>query len=84
MSKRTGKSYIVGTRTSKLARRQTSLVIARLVWAFPDVSICVMPFSTSGDRSPDRPLGDFSDRGVFTTDIESALLSGKIDFAVHS
>ncbi len=84
MSRRTRRSFIVGTRTSKLARRQTSLVIACLMWACPDVLIRVRSFSTSGDRSPDRPLSDFSDPGVFTSDIERAMLSGEIDFAVHS
>ena len=43
-----------------------------------------MPISTSGDRIQDRPLSEVGGKGLFTKEIEEALLAGRIDLAVHS
>src|SRR4051794_31233088 len=51
-------------------------------WAEDTVAIEVI--RTSGDRIQDRPLSEVGGKGLFTKEIEDALLSGAIDLAVHS
>jgi hydroxymethylbilane synthase len=71
----------VGARTSRLARYQASLVIESLPAG------CTAEFvglRTSGDLAPDVPIHAIGGTGVFTREIERALLSGEIDVAVHS
>ncbi|PZO80080.1 MAG: hydroxymethylbilane synthase [Mesorhizobium amorphae] len=76
----------IGTRGSPLALAQATELRDRLCaahgWAPDDVSI--MPMTTSGDRIQDRPLSDIGGKGLFTKEIEEALLQGRIDLAVHS
>jgi hydroxymethylbilane synthase len=76
----------IGTRGSPLALVQAELVRARLVAAHgvaaDDIEIVVI--STGGDRIQDRPLSDLGGKGMFTQEIEQALLSGAIDIGVHS
>ncbi len=73
----------LGTRGSKLARAQSEMVRALLVErAGVDCEIVVV--KTSGDRIQDRPLADVGGKGLFTKELEDALLAGTIDFAVHS
>jgi hydroxymethylbilane synthase len=76
----------IGTRGSPLARAQTDIVRARLVAAnrLDPASIEVVTISTSGDAVRDRPLAEAGGKGLFTKEIEEALLSGQIDLAVHS
>ncbi len=73
-----------GSRSSPLAMRQTEIVCEMLRNAFVGVSIDIVPISTKGDKITDRPLTDLGDTGVFTKELEVALLGGRIDFAVHS
>lgn len=76
----------LGTRGSPLALAQARIVQARLAAAHglepSAIEICVI--RTSGDRIQDRPLADAGGKGLFTKEIEEALLAGQIDFAVHS
>jgi len=76
----------IGTRGSQLALAQASEVRARLMVAHglaeEDFEISVI--STSGDRILDRPLSEVGGKGLFTKEIEEALLDGRIDLAVHS
>ncbi|MGL4489307.1 MAG: hydroxymethylbilane synthase [Rhizobiaceae bacterium] len=76
----------IGTRGSALALAQAHETRTRLArahgWAEADFDIVVM--STSGDRIQDRPLSEVGGKGLFTKEIEEALLSGDIDLAVHS
>jgi hydroxymethylbilane synthase len=74
----------VGTRTSALARWQTRSVIAQLQAAWPGLECEERPYTTSGDRAPDRPLTEIGGAGVFTGELEAALRAGEIDLAVHS
>jgi hydroxymethylbilane synthase len=76
----------IGTRGSPLARAQTDIVRARLVAAnrLDPAAIEVVTISTSGDAVRDRPLAEAGGKGLFTKEIEEALLSGEIDLAVHS
>jgi hydroxymethylbilane synthase len=75
----------IGTRSSALARAQTTLVSAALLEAHPDLEIEVVTISTSGDRSQvtNLPSVDWGS-GVFVKEIELALLRQEIDLAVHS
>ncbi len=76
----------LGTRGSPLALAQAHEVKGRLEAAFgaeaPPIEIVVI--RTSGDRIQDRPLSEVGGKGLFTKEIEEALLDGSIDFAVHS
>lgn len=75
-----------GTRGSKLARRQTAWVIARIQEKYPELEIDEVVISTKGDRdrSPFSQLTREGDMGLFTKELEKALLNGEIDLAVHS
>jgi hydroxymethylbilane synthase len=76
----------IGTRGSPLALAQASEVRRRLAAAHgltQDQSELVF-FKTSGDMITDRPLADFGGKGLFTKEIEEALLESRIDLAVHS
>jgi hydroxymethylbilane synthase len=76
----------IGTRGSPLALAQAGEVRARLAAAHgvaPEaVAICVI--RTSGDMIQDRPLAEVGGKGLFTKEIEQALIEGAIDLAVHS
>ena len=76
----------IGTRGSPLALVQAELVRARLAALHgvgaDDIEIVVI--STGGDRIQDRPLSELGGKGMFTKEIEQALLSGAIDLGVHS
>ena len=74
----------VGTRQSKLALIQTNLVVEKLKKAWPEMTIEVVPMSTKGDQILNRSLASFGGKGVFTKELEIALLDGTIDLAVHS
>src|SRR5262249_26235989 len=78
----------LGTRRSKLALTQTTLVRDALAAAVPELAapgaIDVLPMSTTGDVIQDRPLAEAGGKGLFVKEIEEALLSRRIDAAVHS
>ncbi len=79
---------VIGTRGSPLALRQTDMVVAALRAAVPELrdegAIRVRTIRTSGDRFLDRPLAEIGGKGLFTKEIEEALLTGAIHLAVHS
>ena len=75
----------LGTRGSPLALVQAHQVRDRLIasgMAADDIE--VVTFKTSGDRIQDRPLSEVGGKGLFTKELEDALLAGQIDAAVHS
>ncbi|MBM2714443.1 hydroxymethylbilane synthase [Mesorhizobium caraganae] len=76
----------IGTRGSPLALAQAHETQARLMAAhgMPAEAFEVVVISTSGDRIQDRPLSEAGGKGLFTKEIEEALLAGAIDIAVHS
>lgn len=74
----------VGTRGSALALRQTSQVVEQLKSLCPDLRIETSIIKTKGDRILDVPLARIGDKGLFVKEIETALLNGEVDFAVHS
>jgi len=74
----------VGTRGSELALAQTRGVVTSLKQRHPGLEIEIETIRTQGDRVTDVPLSLMGDRGLFIKEIESALLDGTVDFAVHS
>ena len=72
------------TRPSALARWQTARVIQLLQAAQPDLECHEYVITTTGDRVLDRPLPEIGRKGLFTSELEDALLSGKVQAAVHS
>ncbi len=75
----------IGTRGSPLALVQANQVRGLLIAAHPGISepeLCII--KTTGDQVTDRPLADLGGKGLFTKEIEKALLDGAIDIAVHS
>jgi hydroxymethylbilane synthase len=71
----------LGTRASALARWQAEWVAARL--AELGVEVALVPITTTGDRSQE-PIGAGSATGLFTKELQRALLDERIDLAVHS
>ena len=76
----------IGTRGSPLALAQAYETRDRLMAALnlPEGAFEVIAIKTTGDRVQDRPLGEIGGKGLFTKEIEEAMLSGAIDIAVHS
>ena len=77
-------NMIFATRPSALARWQTAHVIQLLHAAHPGLECDEYIITTTGDRVLDRPLPEIGGKGLFTSELEDALLSGKVDAAVHS
>jgi len=76
----------IGTRGSPLALVQAYETRARLMDAFdlPQEAFAICIIKVTGDAIQDRPLKDIGGKGLFTREIEDALLDGSIDIAVHS
>ncbi len=72
----------IGTRASALARWQAGWVADALSAAGHSVEL--VPITTRGDALPDRPIAQLGERGVFTKELQRALLDRRIDVAVHS
>lgn len=72
------------TRPSALARWQTARVIQLLQAAHPRLKCSEYIITTSGDRAFDRALPELEGKGLFTRELEEALLSGQVHGAVHS
>jgi hydroxymethylbilane synthase len=83
---------VLGTRGSALALAQTHLVRAALAAAAPDLETEIREFKTTGDKRPDLSLstavhgegGEFIETGLFTKELELALVAKEIDVAIHS
>ncbi len=76
----------IGTRGSKLALAQTGWVADRLRDAHPGLEIETRVIGTRGDatQAANVPLSSFGEKGIFAKELETALLAGEIDLAVHS
>jgi len=75
---------IFATRPSALARWQTAHVIRLLQAAHPGLECREHIITTKGDRVLDRPLSEIGGKGLFTSELENALMLGEVDAAVHS
>lgn len=76
----------IGTRGSVLALAQAHETRARLMAAhgLPAEAFEIIAIKTTGDRVTDRPLKEIGGKGLFTKEIEDALIAGGVDIAVHS
>ena len=74
----------IGTRKSQLAQIQTQIVVEKIQKLVPDARIEICPIMTEGDRRLNQSLNSFGGKGVFTKELEKALLEGEIHMAVHS
>lgn len=75
---------VVGTRSSQLALWQADFVIGELQKKYPDLTIEKRLMTTKGDKILNAPLAKIGGKGLFTKELEVAMLEGEIDIAVHS
>lgn len=74
----------IGTRQSLLALWQSNHIAALLRKQYPDCQVELKKIVTKGDRILDVPLAQIGGKGLFTKEIETELLEGTVDLAVHS
>lgn len=74
----------IATRGSNLALWQAEFVAGRLRSFYPKLTIDLVRIATEGDRATTVPLAQFGGLGVFTREIQLALLNDRADLAVHS
>ena len=74
----------LGTRGSPLSMAQAGKVRDLLLGVHPELEVEIQTIRTSGDRFIERDLSKIGGKGLFTKEIEEALLGGAVDIAVHS
>ena len=75
---------VIATRRSKLALWQSEFVKSELQKHYPDMEIVLQEFMTKGDKILDVPLAKIGGKGLFTKELEVAMLEGNAHLAVHS
>jgi len=75
---------IIGTRSSKLALWQAEYIADCLQKQYPDLVVELKHIATTGDKILDTPLAKIGGKGLFTKELETEMLAGDIDIAVHS
>ena len=75
---------VIGTRKSRLALIQSSIVADYLRENFPDMEVSLLSTTTTGDRIQDKSLDKIGGKGLFVKELDRALLEGKSDLSVHS
>ncbi len=76
--------FVVGTRGSKLALAQVAIIAKLLTAKFPGLMFEKKIIKTTGDKITDAPLAKIGGKGLFVKEIDEAVASGEVDFAVHS
>lgn len=74
----------IATRTSALALWQANYVKDRLEALHPDLAVELVPLVSKGDKILDVPLAKVGGKGLFVKELETAMLEGEADIAVHS
>ena len=76
----------LGTRGSPLALAQARKVAAAIETAqrWPDGWVHIVEITTTGDKVQDKPLAEIGGKGLWTKELDRALLEGEVDFCVHS
>ena len=76
----------LGTRGSPLALAQARKVAAAIETSqrWPDGWVQIVEIKTTGDKVQDRPLAEIGGKGLWTKELDRALLEGEVDFCVHS
>ena len=77
-------NVVIGTRGSKLALWQAEHIAGRIRARYPEIEVTLKKIVTTGDKILDVPLAKIGGKGLFTKELENAMLSGEIDLAVHS
>ncbi len=77
-------TLVIGTRGSALALWQAEHIKARLEKRFRTLRVELRVIKTTGDKILNQALSKIGDKGLFTKEIEQALLDGRVDLAVHS
>ncbi|WP_024750153.1 hydroxymethylbilane synthase [Crocosphaera subtropica] len=82
---------VVSTRTIRIGSRKSQLALVQTYWIqeelqkhYPDRQFDVETMSTQGDKILDVALAKIGDKGLFTKELETAMLQNQVDFAVHS
>ncbi len=75
---------VIATRKSQLALWQSEYIKAQLQKYYPDIQIELQEFVTKGDKILDVPLAKIGGKGLFTKELEVAMLNGEAHLAVHS
>src|SRR5690606_31204598 len=75
---------IIATRASRLALWQAEHVRSRLAQLYPHCEVSLLEMTTRGDQILDRTLSKVGGKGLFVKELETALLDGRADLAVHS
>lgn len=78
------KEIVIGTRDSALAMWQTNWVADNLKRLNPEYTFKIVSMKTQGDKILDVALAKIGDKGLFTKELEVAMLNREIDLAVHS
>lgn len=78
------RAFRIGTRGSKLALWQANFISSLISEKYPELRTEIQIIKTTGDTMLSSPLSEIGGKGVFVKEIEEALLSQKIDIAVHS
>ena len=77
-------NLIIGSRGSKLALWQSNWVKDRLEEVYEGLAVSIEVVKTTGDKLTEASLAQIGGKGVFTKEIEEALLDHRVDLAVHS
>lgn len=75
---------VIASRESRLAMWQAQHIRDRLRALYPETAVDILGMSTRGDRILDRPLAQIGGKGLFIKELETAMLEGRADLAVHS
>ncbi len=76
--------FRLGTRASPLAIVQAEMARDALVAAHPGLAVELVPMRTTGDKVQDRALAEIGGKGLWTKELDRALLAGEVDACVHS
>ena len=74
----------IASRESALALWQSEHIKARLEALYPDLDVRILGMTTQGDKILDVPLAKIGGKGLFVKELETALIDGSADIAVHS
>jgi len=75
---------VIGTRSSKLALWQANHIAECIRTQYPEIEVTLRHIVTTGDKILDVPLAKIGGKGLFTKELENAMLAQEIDLAVHS
>ena len=75
---------VIATRRSQLALWQSEYIKAELLKHYPNMEVELQEFTTKGDKILDVPLAKIGGKGLFTKELEVAMLEGSAHLAVHS